>query len=247
MNSETVINTIKRVLKNRRITYKQLAPQIGITEAGVKKMFLSGDITLSRLIKICDILGLNMEEVLEASTKRPISVLEFNSHQQEFFSKNPRYLYYFLRLLFERRDPNEMGQRYGLTERSVFKYLKKLDDLGLIRLHEGNRVEFLHSAPIAIDWENPFFKRLKIDLSKGFLEKLYHSQVASSDMTLAQFALSKENFEKFKAELIELRKNYQRQAVVDVTMLENTDIVECSYLFAFGTESFIPDPENIED
>lgn len=60
---------IKELCKERGKLLKDLASELGISDIGLLKSLKSGNIPLSRLIKIADILNVGIEELFQKSTE----------------------------------------------------------------------------------------------------------------------------------------------------------------------------------
>lgn len=58
-----VCTALKRLLRERHLTYRDLAGRLGMSEANVKRMFARQSITLERLEAICAILDLGLAEL----------------------------------------------------------------------------------------------------------------------------------------------------------------------------------------
>ena len=48
-----IINSLKRLMKSRQITYRELGRRIRLSEASVKRIFSRATLTLARLDDIC--------------------------------------------------------------------------------------------------------------------------------------------------------------------------------------------------
>ena len=57
MQAIALVDTLKRILKGRGITYATVAAGLGLSEASVKRMFSRRDFTLQRLEDVCRIAG----------------------------------------------------------------------------------------------------------------------------------------------------------------------------------------------
>ena len=53
MHTVALVDALKRALKSRGITYSALAARLGLSEAGVKRMFSKHDFTLQRMDDVC--------------------------------------------------------------------------------------------------------------------------------------------------------------------------------------------------
>jgi len=61
--SVDLINALKRGLRARGLTYRELAQRIGLSEAAVKRMFSRRAMSLLRLEQICEVLGVGLAEL----------------------------------------------------------------------------------------------------------------------------------------------------------------------------------------
>ena len=62
--SARIVDTLKRQLKARGITYKALAGQLRLSESAVKHMFSTGNFSLKRLDEICAVLELDIGDLV---------------------------------------------------------------------------------------------------------------------------------------------------------------------------------------
>jgi transcriptional regulator with XRE-family HTH domain len=62
----TLVDTLKRLLKARGMTYGDLAARIGMSEATVKRMFSQKNFTLERLDQVLDASGISFDELAAA-------------------------------------------------------------------------------------------------------------------------------------------------------------------------------------
>ncbi|NIQ16486.1 MAG: XRE family transcriptional regulator, partial [Candidatus Dadabacteria bacterium] len=53
MESQSIIEVLKRALKFNRVTYADIALELNLSEASVKRMFAKQHFTLERLETIC--------------------------------------------------------------------------------------------------------------------------------------------------------------------------------------------------
>ena len=61
-----LVHELKSQLKIRGITYRELAHELQLSESAVKQMFSSGNMTLARLDRICEILSMDLADLLQA-------------------------------------------------------------------------------------------------------------------------------------------------------------------------------------
>jgi hypothetical protein len=77
-----------------------------------------------------------------------------------------------MRLAYEKKDIDEIKKEHRLSDTEVFKLLKKLDDLGLVKLGSGNNFSFVDGEAIRLRTTGTALNQLKIVATKRLLEKL---------------------------------------------------------------------------
>ena len=91
---QAILSTVKRMLKNRSITYSEFAELMNMSESGVKKMLNGDDCSMSRFIQMSNILGVPLHEVLKvANTNEPHTIRL--TEEQSFFVENMSYFYFY--------------------------------------------------------------------------------------------------------------------------------------------------------
>ena len=133
-----LIDAIKRMLKAQRMTYAQLAPHLGLSEASVKRMFSQQTMNLARLETICEVLKVGLPELVahaRADTE-PMSAL--SDEQEEELVGDPR-LFLALYLALNRWREEEVLRKYTFTKAEWVGLLVRLDRMGIIELQPDNR------------------------------------------------------------------------------------------------------------
>ncbi len=159
---EELVKTLKRRLKINGINYADLAVQMQLSEASVKRIFASGErIPLNRLIEICHLLGFTLAELAQeaAISERRLHCL--TKVQEKEIVADLRLLLVAV-CVINHWKIEEITRLYALTEAECIGYLVKLDRLKLITLLPANRVrlniardfEWLQDGPI-----RQFFKK----------------------------------------------------------------------------------------
>ena len=63
--ASTLLQGIKAALRSRKLTYRELARRIGISEATVKRDMSRGNFSLRRLDEICSGIGLTLNDLMQ--------------------------------------------------------------------------------------------------------------------------------------------------------------------------------------
>ncbi len=241
MNSLLILRTLKAALKKQKITYKKLGQRLGLTEAAIKKQFQASDISFNRLSKICEVLGVSVDSVIDAAKSRPIRELKPNPKQQMLFLKNPELFVFFLRLSEENGDVQKANADFRIEKDRLWKYLKALDDVDLIRLHEGNRVELIHGRLLNIATEGILKSQITYKLAHTFLDKLQSSSSGDDfkEIKISLLRLPPQNAERLKEDLRTLYRTHLRQSEIDTAFSPSVDVSRYSLMLALGEFSFV--------
>ncbi|MDJ0759041.1 MAG: helix-turn-helix transcriptional regulator [Woeseiaceae bacterium] len=140
--SARLIDTIKRELKARGITYKALAERLELSESAVKHMFSTGNFSLRRLDDICGVLEIGISELVDLSETHEQKI-EALSEEQEFEIMSDMRLLLVAYCLLNYWTFDEIIKRYDITPAQGIRYLRKLDRMGFIDLQPGDRVRLL--------------------------------------------------------------------------------------------------------
>jgi DNA-binding Xre family transcriptional regulator len=140
--SARLIDTLKRQLKARGITYKGLAEHLGLSESAVKHMFSTGNFSLRRLDEVCAVLEMDIGELVDISESHEQKIEQLSEEQElEIMSDMRLLLVAYCLLNYWTFD--EIIARYDISPEQGVKYLRKLDRMKFIELQPGDRVRLL--------------------------------------------------------------------------------------------------------
>ena len=139
---DSLIEELKRVLKEQRMTYADVSAGLGLSEASVKRLFATGRFTLERFEKACAVAGVGIADLVERLSARKEMITELTVRQEEELMANPK-LFLMTYLTFNRWSVDEILRVYRFTADEVDELLQRLDRLGVIELRPGRRIRYL--------------------------------------------------------------------------------------------------------
>lgn len=79
-----LLATVKRQLKLRGLTYRQVGEALALSEPSVKRLFSTGSLTLERLAQLTRLLDMSLAELVQevASEQAPLSHLSVQQEQE---------------------------------------------------------------------------------------------------------------------------------------------------------------------
>jgi transcriptional regulator with XRE-family HTH domain len=200
--------TLKRQLKARGLTYRELARALELSEASVKRLFSQQRLTVERLAQIAAVLGLNLAE-LTALAAADTPKLHSLTREQEARLVGDGKLLVIAVCALNHWTLEEMLAEFRLTRAECLKRLLQLDRMGLIELLPGDRIR----ARIARDFDwlpsGPIRSYFRAEGQGDFLEAPFAGLSESAEFVHAMLTTPAQ------AQLLqELRRLRQRFALL---------------------------------
>jgi DNA-binding Xre family transcriptional regulator len=140
--SARIIDSLKRQLKLRGITYKGLAERLGLSESAVKHMFSTGNFSLRRLDDVCAVLEFDIGDLVNISQSQEPKIEQLSDeNEREIVADNRLLLVAYCLINYWTFD--EIIERYDISPEAGIKYLRRLDRMKVIELQPGDRVRLL--------------------------------------------------------------------------------------------------------
>lgn len=133
-----LVTTLKAELKAARMTYADLAKSLGMAESSVKRMLARGNMSLSRIDAICQVLKLDFSDLVHrAADAQPL--LAQLSHNQETAVVSNKKLLLVTICVLSLWTLEQISERYRLSEAECIGYFAQLDRIGIIEMRPLNR------------------------------------------------------------------------------------------------------------
>lgn len=172
--SKQIVSALKKTLKSKGITYKELGARLRLSEPTIKRIFSQEDFSLSRLEKICEAADLDFFEWMQtALASKSVSRQELTFAQEEFLSKHSD-AFTFFHLLLQGETPKGICEKYSLSELKKTKISLELEKNGLIELHPGGRIKLLVSRSIRWSISGPLMKKYGLRVRNQFFDSTFN-------------------------------------------------------------------------
>ena len=210
--SAVLIDSLKRELKARGITYAAVARALGMSEATVKRMFARREFTLSRLDAVCDLAGLEFSELVRLSSPGEAVISRLSQEQEMELVANPKLMLVALCTL-NHWTYEQILERYALSPAECVRLLARLDRLKFIELMPGNRIRLLVSRAFSWIPDGPIQRLFKDHFQADFFRSRFDKD--GELMILANGALSRSSVGALLARL--------RKAAAEFSALRSDD------------------------
>jgi len=200
-----VMMSLKRIMKSRQITYAELGRRIRLSEPSMKRIFSRATLSLARLEQICQALDVSIQEVVRLAADQTTEGTEQLTLEQETaLAADPNLLACFY-LLANGRTGREIATELSADERSVRRWMVRLDSLRLIEMRSKLRARARVAAVIAWRRDGPLRRRYEKQIRQEFLQSAFASSgealhFVSAELCQASFNVLLRRIERLAAE-----------------------------------------------
>jgi transcriptional regulator with XRE-family HTH domain len=152
------LQVIKRKLKEKNMTYADIADIFSVSENTIKRMLNGKDIGFERLLMLAELCEIQLDTLLKEAKGRPTPYNYFTPEQDEAFYRMPNLWRYFSELFYYSKPAETIKKETNITELSTYRYLRALEKLGLLELLPNNNVKFLVATPIGFSSDSLVLK-----------------------------------------------------------------------------------------
>ena len=217
MNRTTdLIKTLKQYLKAKGITYKQLAEEMELSEASVKRLFSKHTFSLSRLEDVCRILDIDFYDLVLMDKERSRKTMKKLTIEQEQILITDEKLLIFMYFLINGWTVSLIIEEYEYTEIEAVKMLTKLEKLGVLELHPNNHVRMLISKNEFWQTNGPLWRAYRNIFTNDFIDGSFGLPNERLVFTPGQF--SEASLKIIRKKIDNLIKEYNRLAEMDAAL-----------------------------
>ena len=137
-----LVDTLKKELRARRITYAEIARNLRLSESSIKRQFSEGRFTVNRLEDICQLAGLELSDLFQSMQERRNRISTLDYDQEQSLVEDPKVLLVATCVL-NRWTFEEIIDAYAITEHECIQLLAQLDRLDIIQLLPLNRIKLV--------------------------------------------------------------------------------------------------------
>jgi transcriptional regulator with XRE-family HTH domain len=146
--TQAIHAALKRLLRARGRTYAGAAVVLGLSEASVKRLFARGELSLERLERLCDWIGVDFAELVAESQSVQPALTELTPEQERELVRDPALLLVAF-LVLNRWSEAEILAQYRFDKPELVGRLIRLERLGLLELLPFDRIRLRTSRNFA--------------------------------------------------------------------------------------------------
>lgn len=204
-----LIHTLKRCLRAKGLTYRDVAAALGLSESSVKRLFSEKAFSIQRLEEVCRLMEMSLFELSRlAAYREDHRADQLTNGQEAALAADPLLLSYFYLLLVGWK-PYRIARRLRLDEAAHDRYLNQLDRLGLIELFPRRRVRLLTDIRIRWTPDGPVRRRYESQVKRRFVDHAFGAaqeslSLESSELSDASISVLLRRIDRLVEEFAEL-------------------------------------------
>ena len=187
--TEALIDTLKQYLKSHRITYREVAAKLDMSEANVKRMFAQRRMTLDRLEEICRLIPMELSDLFHLFDESRHQISHLTLEQEEELVRNQVLLLVAVSVRNHLTFEDIVGN-YRISDTECIRCLAALDRLKVIDLLPGNRIKLRIDEDFRWLPNGPIERFFEQNILSQFLRSGFHGKL---DNRLFVFGLLTEN------------------------------------------------------
>jgi len=190
-----LIKTLKTALKAQGKTYADVAVELGLTEASVKRLFSQQSFSLSRLDQVCHLLEMEITDLVQLMNEQQQRLQQLTVEQEKEITVNVTLTLVAVCVL-NRWTMTEILSYYNISETECVRHLARLDRLKVIELLPKNRIKLLvasnfswrENGPIQLFFQRRSARSFSIHVSAGMMNACWSSMVCSLPRAMRSFS-----------------------------------------------------------
>jgi hypothetical protein len=203
-----LLETLKKCLRVRGMTYADVARALRVSEPSVKRMFSRGTFTLERIEEILDLLEMDLFEAARMSRGMREGPAELTLEQETALAKDERLLSVFWLLLNEWRY-SEILEAFSISRNELTLAFARLAKLKLIDWGAEERARLRVAKDFRWRAGGPVKKAYGKRVTREFLEGRFDAQLEllrfeTREMSAESAAVLKRRLERVVAEFNDL-------------------------------------------
>lgn len=175
LQTSALVDTLKHQLKASGKTYADIAQELNLSEASVKRLFSEKNFSLHRLEMICDSIGITFTTLVEKMAQQQQTLSQLSREQEKDIADDVVLLLIAVSVIngfaFE-----DLLTQYEISESDCVQKLAKLDRLKLIELLPGNRIRLLVSPNFNWLPNGPIQKFFQEKVEQDFFRSRFDKQ-----------------------------------------------------------------------
>jgi DNA-binding Xre family transcriptional regulator len=206
--TQALLRGIKSTLRTRKLTYRDLAQSVRVSEATIKRDLSRGHFSLRRLDQICEALDLTLNDLTQPISTADV-LTQLSQAQEVALASHPKHLVVTY-LLVNDWTFQELIAAFDMDESELIGILLRLDKLGIIDYRPPYRIRKLTARNFSWRTDGPVHEFFVTRFAPEFFRSTFDGP--GEAFRFAGGLLSAESLARFKASLERLAAEFEELA-----------------------------------
>jgi DNA-binding Xre family transcriptional regulator len=203
-----LIATLKRVLKVHGLSYQDVAKQLGLSHASVKRLFSEQRFSLTRLDKVCQMMEMEISDlVIQMNNDSHMLLSELSLEQEQEIAADNALLLVTVCIL-NHWTVEQLITHFKFSEHQCIRYLAILDRLKLIDLLPRNRIKLRVASNFKWLQNGPIQQFFQQKLAADFFNTQFTDK--QEKLIVINGMLSEEARAVFQRKLVQLAREFDQ-------------------------------------
>ncbi len=185
--SSQIVDTLKLELRNKGLQYKHLAERLSLSESTIKHMFSTKNFSLKRLDSICEILGLELTDLVAQFEARTPKIEQLSLDNEKELVSDPA-LILVAYCVVNNWTMQEIIDTYQLSDTECIRCLAALDRMKMIELLPENKIKRLISNNFTWHKNGPIEQFFKKEAQERFMSGSFSGDDATRIIKLGDLS-----------------------------------------------------------
>jgi DNA-binding Xre family transcriptional regulator len=167
MSRTFLFDSLKAHIKARGMNYKELAQALNLSEGSLKRIFSKNDCTLQRLDEICQILNIELKELVKTTPPKRILIQQLTHAQEQELVDNKKLLMLAVCSL-SLWTFKDMLSHLTLSKQECIVLMQRLEKIGFLHVLGGNHYKLLVAKNFTWIPDGPIMRMTKKESSDYF-------------------------------------------------------------------------------
>jgi transcriptional regulator with XRE-family HTH domain len=182
-----VINALKEIIKNRKITYKEIGEKVGVTADAIKKNLSRQNSSFTKIIKICEALDITLYDLLTYAHKMEETSFTLTAEQEKILIRDINLFHVFIYLYVRKGTIQMLGKTKIFTPVQLSHYLQQLQKIGLLNISKDNKLSFAIKGRFFVKEGGPLYEYVLKNTIPDFIKQITSGLLAGRPKTEKNF------------------------------------------------------------
>lgn len=209
-----IFDSLRAHLKARKLTYRDIAQNLGVSEQTIKRLFLQQDCSIERLEKICELMQLDLRELVKSSPRPRKFIQQLSLPQEDQLAQNHKLLMVAVCTMslwtFE-----DMVQHLHIPDVEIKSLLHQLDKMAFLDLLPRNRYYLRVAREFSWIVDGPIMRMVK-NMASDYFDHFFDGD--GEILKVVNVRVSRHAASRLRTRLEQIAQEYADQVTIDAKL-----------------------------